>query len=134
LEGHLKLSLVSCPIALYAAVDYSERVSFRQVNRITGNRVRQQLADSVTGQAVQTFDKARGYEVAENQFVVAEDEDLKQARASVKPNIQQRRGNREAEVWGEITRPSRDPTPASICVRPFSRASGAPLARGSDVR
>jgi hypothetical protein len=63
-KGHLKLSLVSCPIALYPAVDNSERVSFRQMNRSTGNGLRQQLVDTVTGEAVETYDKARGYEVA----------------------------------------------------------------------
>jgi DNA end-binding protein Ku len=83
-KGHLKLSLVSCPIALYPAVDNSERVSFRQVNRSTGNRLRHQLVDSVTGEAVEAFDKARGYEVAEEQFVVVEDEELEEARAQAR--------------------------------------------------
>jgi DNA end-binding protein Ku len=79
-KGHLKLSLVTCPIALYAAVDASERVSFRQINRSTGNRLRHRLVDSVTGDPIEPSDKARGFEVAENQFVVVEDEDLEQAR------------------------------------------------------
>jgi DNA end-binding protein Ku len=79
-KGHLKLSLVSCPIALYPAVDASERVPFRQVNRATGHRLRQQLIDSVTGEAVESHAKARGYEVAENQFVVVENEELERAR------------------------------------------------------
>ena len=83
-KGHLKLSLVSCPIALYPAVDASERVSFRQVNRETGNRLRQQLVDSVTGEAVETHEKARGYEVGDNQFVVVEDEELESARAEAR--------------------------------------------------
>ena len=39
-KGYLKLSLVSCPIALYPATSATERVSFRQVNRQTGNRLR----------------------------------------------------------------------------------------------
>jgi non-homologous end joining protein Ku len=79
-KGHLKLSLVSCPIALYPAVDASERVSFRQINRSTGNRLRQRLVDTVTGETIEASDKARGFEVAENQFVVVENEDLEQAR------------------------------------------------------
>jgi len=83
-KGHLKLSLVSCPIALYPAVDASERVSFRQVNRETGNRLRQQLVDSVTGETVETYEKARGYEVGDNQFVVVEDEELERARAEAR--------------------------------------------------
>src|SRR5436190_19417591 len=83
-KGYLKLSFVSCPIALYPAVDASERVSFRQVNRATGNRLRQQLVDAVTGEGVESHDKARGYGVGESQFVVVEDQELEQARAEAR--------------------------------------------------
>ena len=44
-KGYLKLSLVSCPISLYTATSSDERVSFRQINKKTGNRLRQQLVD-----------------------------------------------------------------------------------------
>jgi len=50
-KGYLRVSLVSCPIALYPAIAASERISFRQVNRETGNRLRQQprsLASSLS--------------------------------------------------------------------------------------
>ena len=47
-KGYLKLSLVSCPIALYTGTSATERVSFRQINKKTGNRLRQQLVDEVT--------------------------------------------------------------------------------------
>ena len=46
-KGFLKLSLVSCPVALYPAVAASERISFRQVNKQTGNRLRQQLVEGL---------------------------------------------------------------------------------------
>jgi DNA end-binding protein Ku len=59
-KGFLKLSLVSCPVSLYPALAPAERVSFRQVNRQTGNRLRQQLVDSVTGEVVQSHDRGRG--------------------------------------------------------------------------
>jgi DNA end-binding protein Ku len=86
-KGYLKLSLVSCPIALYPAISAAERVSFRQVNRQTGNRLRQQLVDSVTGEAVQSHDKGRGYEVSQNQFVMMEEEELESAQqeARIRP-------------------------------------------------
>jgi hypothetical protein len=42
-KGYLKLSLVSCPIALYPAASSSERVSFNRINKKTGNRLKQQL-------------------------------------------------------------------------------------------
>jgi DNA end-binding protein Ku len=75
-KGYLKLSLVSCPIALYTASASSERVSFRQVNKKTGNRLRQQLVDDVTRESVEAADKGRGYEVAKNTFILIDDEEL----------------------------------------------------------
>ena len=51
-KGYLKLSLVSCPIALSPAASSSERVSFRQINKKTGNRLRQQLIDEETREPV----------------------------------------------------------------------------------
>jgi DNA end-binding protein Ku len=79
-KGYLKLSLVSCPIALYPAISAAERLSFRQVNRETGHGLRQQLVDSVTGEVVESHNKGRGYEVGENQFLVVQDEELEAAR------------------------------------------------------
>jgi hypothetical protein len=67
-------------VSLYPAIAAEERVSFRQVNRQTGNRLRQQLVDAVTGEVVQSHDKGRGYQVGENQFVVVQDEELDAAR------------------------------------------------------
>jgi DNA end-binding protein Ku len=75
-KGYLKLSLVSCPIALYSAASATEKVSFRQINKKTGNRLRQQLVDEVTRQPVEAADKGRGYEVDEGQFIPVEDEEL----------------------------------------------------------
>jgi non-homologous end joining protein Ku len=79
-KGYLKLSLVSCPIAIYPAVSAAERISFRQINRNTGNRLRQQLVDAVTGETVESWDKGRGYEVGESSFLVVEDDELQAAR------------------------------------------------------
>ena len=47
-KGYLKLALVSCPIALHAACSTAERIAFRQINKATGNRLRQQLIDEET--------------------------------------------------------------------------------------
>ena len=84
-KGYLKLSFVSCPIALYSATSAAERVSFRQVNRRTGHRLKHKLVDSVTGEAVDSSNKARGYEVGENQFLLVEDRDLERARSERPP-------------------------------------------------
>src|SRR4051795_13175646 len=75
-KGYLKLSLVSCPIALYTASTSTERVSFRQINKKTGNRLRQQLVDDVTREPVDAEDKGRGYEVDRNIYVQVEDEEI----------------------------------------------------------
>jgi DNA end-binding protein Ku len=76
-KGYLKLSLVSCPVALYPATTTSERVSFRTLNRATGNRVRRQFVDEQTGEPVQTEEQAKGYEVAKGEFIMLEDDELK---------------------------------------------------------
>jgi DNA end-binding protein Ku len=73
-KGYLKLSLVSCPIALNPATSSSERVSFRQINKKTGNRLRQQLVDDETREPVEAEDKGKGYEVAKNDYMLIEDE------------------------------------------------------------
>ena len=81
-KGYLKLSFVSCPIALYPAISSEKKVAFRQVSRRTGNRLRHQLVDSVSGEVVDSYDKGRGYEVDDNRFVMVEDEELYAARAA----------------------------------------------------
>ena len=74
-KGYLKLSLVSCPICLYPALS-NERVSFVQLNRKTGNRLKYQVIDSETGQAVDLADRARGYEIVKGEFLLVEDDEL----------------------------------------------------------
>jgi DNA end-binding protein Ku len=75
-KGYLKLSLVSCPIALYPASSSSERVSFNRINTKTGNRLKQQMVDAETGEPVDKEDISRGYEYAKGQYIVVEDEEL----------------------------------------------------------
>jgi DNA end-binding protein Ku len=75
-KGYLKLSLVSCAISVNPATSSSERVSFRQINKQTGNRLRQQLVDEVTREPVESADKGRGYEVDKGVFIPVEDEEI----------------------------------------------------------
>ena len=75
-KGYLKLSLVSCPIALYPATSSGERISFRQINKKTGNRLRQQLVDEESREPLGASDKGRGYEVAKGQYIQIEDDEL----------------------------------------------------------
>jgi DNA end-binding protein Ku len=75
-RGYLKLSLVSCPIVLYPATSSAERIAFRQINKKTGNRLRQQLVDEVTREVVESEDKGKGYEYAKNSYVMVDDDEL----------------------------------------------------------
>jgi DNA end-binding protein Ku len=75
-KGYLKLALVSCPIALHAACSTAERIAFRQINKATGNRLRQQLIDEETREPVAPEHKGRGYEVAKGQYLIIEDVEL----------------------------------------------------------
>src|SRR5271165_747376 len=75
-KGYLKLSLVSCPIALHTACSTAERIAFHQINKATGNRLRQQLVDEETRAPVAPEHKGRGYEVAKGQYLTVEDEEL----------------------------------------------------------
>lgn len=84
-KGYLKLSFVSCPVALYPATSAAERLSFRQVNRRTGHRLKHKLVDAVTGEAVNSSNKARGYEVGENEFLLVEDQEIERARNARPP-------------------------------------------------
>jgi DNA end-binding protein Ku len=75
-KGYLRLSLVSCPIALYPASSLSEKVSFNRINRKTGNRLKQQNIDAETAEVVSRDDMVRGYEVAKGQYMIVEDEEI----------------------------------------------------------
>jgi DNA end-binding protein Ku len=75
-KGYLKLALVSYPIALHAACSTAERIAFRQVNKATGHRLRQQLVDEKTGVPVAAQDRGRGYEVARGEYLIVTDEEL----------------------------------------------------------
>ncbi len=67
-KGYLKLSLVSCPIALYSAASSSERVSFNRISIKTGNRIKLQNVDAETGEVLERDDIGRGYQVGKNQY------------------------------------------------------------------
>jgi DNA end-binding protein Ku len=77
-KGYLKLSLVSCAVALYPATATagSERVSFHVLNRPTGNRVKRQFVDAETGEAVEPEDQVNGYEIGKGQHIIVEDDEL----------------------------------------------------------
>jgi DNA end-binding protein Ku len=75
-KGYLKLSLVSCSVALYPATSTIQRVRFNIVNRETGNRIRNEIVDSETGDPVEPEDRVKGYQFEKGQYVLVEDEEL----------------------------------------------------------
>jgi DNA end-binding protein Ku len=75
-KGYLKLSLVSCPIALYPATSEREKISFHQLNRETGNRIRYKKVDAETGDEVGNADIVKGYEVDKGEYIELEPEEL----------------------------------------------------------
>jgi DNA end-binding protein Ku len=75
-KGYLKLSLVTCPIALYPASSTVDKTRFHQINKKTGNRLRQQMVDEETGRVVDKANKGRGYELSKGKFVEIEPQEL----------------------------------------------------------
>ncbi|WFU35193.1 Ku protein [Bradyrhizobium brasilense] len=75
-KGTLKLSLVSCPVALYPASTAVEKTRFHMINRETGNRLKQQMVDTETGDVVEGDQKGRGYEVSKGKYVEIEKDEL----------------------------------------------------------
>lgn len=75
-KGFLKLSLVSCSVALYTATSTSQRVSFNILNRKTGNRIRYDVVDAETGEEVEKEDRVKGYKLENKDYLVLEDEEL----------------------------------------------------------
>ena len=79
-RGHLRLALVSCPVALYTAHRESANLHFNFINPKTGNRVRMVTLDAQTDEELQRKNLARGYEFEKDQYVLMDDEDFEKAR------------------------------------------------------
>jgi len=75
-KGYLKLSLVSCPIALFPATSEREKISFHQLNRETGNRIRYKKVDAETGDEVDSAAIVKGYELAKGEYIELEPDEL----------------------------------------------------------
>jgi DNA end-binding protein Ku len=75
-KGYLKLSLVTCPVAMTPATSETEKVRFHTLNRRTSNRVVSRYVDAESGRPVDEDDLVRGYQRDEKSFVVLEDEEL----------------------------------------------------------
>ena len=75
-KGYLKLSLVTCAVELTNVVTHAEKVSFRVLNRKTGNTVKRLYVDAQTGKPLGDGDEIKGYEVSDGDFVHIEEDEI----------------------------------------------------------
>ncbi len=68
-KGYLRLSLVSCPIQLFPATSESEKISFNQINKETGNRVRYRKVDEATSEEVRPENIVKAYQISNGRYV-----------------------------------------------------------------
>jgi DNA end-binding protein Ku len=87
-KGYLKLSLVSCPIALFPATSEREKISFHQINQDTGNRIKYRKVDAETGEEVESDKIIKGYEVGKGQYIDIEPEELEAIAIESKRTIE----------------------------------------------
>ena len=87
-KGYLKLSLVSCPIALYPATSEREKISFHQLNKETGHRIRYRKVDAETGDEVEQAAIIKGFEVNKGEYVELDPEELEAVAIESKRTIE----------------------------------------------
>src|SRR6195256_1635655 len=75
-KGYLKLSLVSCPIALFPATSERDKISFHQLNKKTGHRIKYRKVDAESGDEVDSADIIKGYEVGKGEYIELDPEEL----------------------------------------------------------
>ncbi len=75
-QGHLKLSLVTCPVALYNAISPRGDVHFNMINPATGNRIRMVTVDAGTEEPVERKSLVKGYEIAKGEYVIVTQEEI----------------------------------------------------------
>jgi DNA end-binding protein Ku len=85
-QGSLRLSLVSCPVALYGATSRTSDISFHLLNPETNNRIRMIPTDPDTG-PVERSDLVKGYEISKNHYVVLSNDELQSVRLETTKTI-----------------------------------------------
>src|SRR5260370_622163 len=86
-EGHLRLSLVTCPVALYAATERAAEVHFNLINPKTNNRIRMQSVDAGTGDVVERSELVKGFEISKNKYVLLDKEELDAVKLESTRNV-----------------------------------------------
>lgn len=79
-KGYLKLSLVTCGVELSNATTQNEKVSFRILNRATGNTVTRQYTDSVTGKPIDEKNEVKGFEIEADKFLLFEESEIESVK------------------------------------------------------
>ncbi len=87
-KGFLKLSLVSCPVSLFPATSEREKISFHQLNKETGHRIRYRKVDAETGEEVEQSNIIKGYEVAKGEYIELDPEELEAVALESKRTIE----------------------------------------------
>ena len=120
-EGHLRLSLVTCPVALYPATSEAETVRFNMINPATGNRIRMKTVDAGTGEEVSRSDLVKGFEVAKNEYVLLDKDDFEKVKLESTRTINIENSCRPIAstgsigirpiTWCRVARPASRPSP-----------------------
>ena len=87
-KGYLKLSLVSCPIALFPATSEREKISFHQINKQTGHRIKYRKVDADSEEEVDTDNIIKGYQVGKDQYLEIDPEELEAIAIESKRTIE----------------------------------------------
>jgi len=87
-KGFLRLSLVSCPIQLFPATTEREKVTFNQINKETGNRIRYRKVDEDTGEEVESANIVKGYQIDKGQYVEITDDELESIALETRKTIE----------------------------------------------
>ena len=85
-KGFLRLSLVTCPIALFPATSESEKVNFNQINRKTGHRIKYLKVDAETGEEVDNEDIMKGYKVDADSYIEITKDELENIALGIDPD------------------------------------------------
>ncbi|MGH7047135.1 MAG: Ku protein [Stellaceae bacterium] len=96
-QGHLKLSLVTCPVALYTATDSGGDVHFHLINPATNNRIKMITTDPDTG-PVERSELVKGYELSKGEYIILTDEEIKSVKLESTKTIDIERFVAEAEI------------------------------------
>ena len=111
-KGFLRLSLVTCPVALFPATSDSEKISFNQINRATGHRIKYQKVDADTGEEVAADDIMKGFKVDKDTYVEVSKDELENIALE---------STRTIEIDEFVPKPDIDPR---YLIRPYYTKKG----------